>query len=69
MHGRKPWLRLVRTKTELDKTIFDAEWDRRVVAVNYARESAGLEGFSPSAADEEHAQWFIKGDINFEDFE
>src|SRR5690606_1577917 len=55
-------------ETELSKTTSDAERDRRVAAVNYARASVGLEGFSLSAADEEHAQRFIDGDIDLEEF-
>ncbi|HCT9233315.1 TPA: antitoxin VbhA family protein [Escherichia coli] len=55
-------------KTELSKTISDAERDRRVAAVNYARASVGLEGFSLSAADEEHAQRFINGEIDLTNF-
>jgi len=42
-------------ETELTKTISGAERDRRIAAVNYARASVGLEGFSLSAADEENA--------------
>ena len=53
---------------ELTTTIPGAERDRRVAAVNYARASAGLEGFSLGAADEEHAQRFINGDIDLEKF-
>ncbi|CCJ47810.1 antitoxin VbhA family protein [Bordetella parapertussis] len=55
-------------ETELTKTISGAERARRVAAVNYARASVGLEGFSLSAADEEHAQRFINGDIELEGF-
>lgn len=55
-------------ETGLSKTISGAERDRRVAAVNYARASVGLEGFSLSAADEEHAQRFIDGDIDLEEF-
>lgn len=55
-------------ETELSKTISGAERDRRVAAVNYARASAGLEGFSLSAADEEHAQRFINGEIDLTEF-
>ncbi len=55
-------------ETELSKTTSGAEGDRRVAAVNYARTSVGLEGFSLSAADEEHAQRFINGDIDLEEF-
>lgn len=55
-------------ETELSKTISDAERDRRVAAVNYARASVGLEGFSLSAADEAHAQRFIDGEISLNEF-
>ncbi len=55
-------------ETELTKTISGAERDRRVAAVNYARASVGLEGFSLSAADEEYAPRFINGDIELEEF-
>lgn len=55
-------------ETELTKTISSAERDWRVAAVNYARSSVGLEGFSLSAVDEEHAQRFINGDIDLEEF-
>ncbi|WP_247604694.1 antitoxin VbhA family protein [Alcaligenes faecalis] len=55
-------------ETKLTKTITSAERDRRVAAVNYARASVGSEGFSLSAADEEHAQRFISGDIDLEEF-
>ena len=37
------------------KTISDIERSRRQSAVNYARASVGLEGFSLSEADEAHA--------------
>jgi len=50
-------------ETELSKTISDAERDRRVAAINYARASVGLEGSLLSAADEAHAQRFIDGRI------
>lgn len=55
-------------ETELSKTISSAERDRRVAAVSYARASVGLEGYSLSAADEKHAQRFINGEIDLEDF-
>ncbi|WP_368934500.1 antitoxin VbhA family protein [Alcaligenes faecalis] len=55
-------------ETELSKTISGAERNRRVAAVNYARASVSLEEFSLSAADEEYAQRFINGDIEFEEF-
>lgn len=53
--------------TELTKTISGPEHDRRTTAVNYACASVGLEGFSLCAADEEHAQRFINGDIDLGD--
>ncbi|OZI68009.1 antitoxin VbhA family protein [Bordetella genomosp. 1] len=55
-------------ETELTKPIPGAERDRLAAAVNYARASVGLEGFSLSAADEEHAQRFINGRIDLEEF-
>ncbi|WP_338880032.1 antitoxin VbhA family protein [Achromobacter veterisilvae] len=55
-------------ETELSKTISDAERDRRVAAVSYARASVGLEGFLLSAADEAHAQRFIDGQIDLNEF-
>ncbi|WP_246129299.1 antitoxin VbhA family protein [Verticiella sediminum] len=48
-------------ETGLSKTISEVERGRREVAVDYARPSVGLEGFSLSASDEEHAQRFING--------
>lgn len=50
------------------KTISDAERGRRQSAVNYARVSVGLEGFSLSEADEAHAQLFIDGQISLQEF-
>lgn len=50
------------------KTISDAERCRRQSAVNYARASVGLEGFSLSEVDEAHAQRFIDGQINLQEF-
>lgn len=41
---------------------------RREAAVNSARASVRLEGFIPSAADEEHGRRFINGDINLAEF-
>jgi len=55
-------------ETELNKTISDAERDRRVAAVSYARASVGLEGFLLSAADDAHAQRFIDGQIDLNEF-
>ncbi|WP_238875311.1 antitoxin VbhA family protein [Achromobacter xylosoxidans] len=50
------------------KTISEAERCRRQSAVNYARTSVGLEGFSLSEADEAHAQRFIDGQISLQEF-
>ena len=55
-------------ETELTKTISGDERARRVAAINYARASVGLEGFSLSPPDEEYAQRFIYGDIDLEEF-
>lgn len=40
----------------------------REEAVNYARASVALEGFQLSPADEEHAQRFIRGEIDLAQF-
>lgn len=48
--------------------ISGAERGRGVATVKYARASVGLERFSLSAADVEHAQRFINGDIDLEEF-
>ncbi|MBP8322196.1 antitoxin VbhA family protein [Pseudomonas aeruginosa] len=50
------------------KTISDAERGGRQSAVNYARASVGLEGFSLSEADEAHARRFIAGEISLQEF-
>ncbi|MGZ9570980.1 antitoxin VbhA family protein [Alcaligenes nematophilus] len=55
-------------ETELSKTIPGAERNRRVVIINNARASVGLEGFSLSAADEEHAQRFVNGEVDLAGF-
>jgi type IV secretory pathway VirB4 component len=49
------------------KTISDTERSRRQSAVNYARASVGLEGFSLSEADEAHAQRFVDGQISLQE--
>lgn len=41
---------------------------RREAAVNFARASIGLEGFTPSEAAETGARQFIRGDIQLADF-
>lgn len=48
--------------------ITSAESQRRQAAVNFARSSVGLEGFTPSKAAEMDAHQFIKGDIKLADF-
>lgn len=50
------------------KTISNAERSRREAAVNYARASVGLAGFSLSEADEAHARRFIAGEISLQEF-
>ena len=50
------------------KTMSDTERSSRQSAVNYARASVGLEGFSLSEADEAHAQLFIDGQISLQEF-
>ncbi|WP_373980576.1 antitoxin VbhA family protein [Achromobacter sp. JD417] len=50
------------------KTISDTERSRRQSAVNYARASVGLEGFSLSEADEAHSQRFVDGQISLREF-
>ncbi len=55
-------------ETELSKTISDAERDRRAAAVNNARASVGLAGFSLSGADEAHAQHLIDGEVSLNEF-
>jgi len=45
-----------------------AERRRRENAVNFARSSVGLEGFTPSDAAEADARRFINGDISLADF-
>ncbi|WP_082884486.1 antitoxin VbhA family protein [Achromobacter insolitus] len=50
------------------KTISDTERSRRQSAVNYARASVGLEGFSLSEADEAHAQRFVDGQMSLQEF-
>lgn len=49
------------------QTISDTERSRRQSAVNYARASVGLEGFSLSEA-EAHAQRFVDGQISLQEF-
>jgi len=41
---------------------------RRQEAVDYARASVGLEGFKLSEADEAHAERFINGEIDINEF-
>lgn len=51
-----------------DASIGRAERQLRQDAIDYARGSIGLEGFSPSAADEAEARRFIHGDIDLAQF-
>lgn len=55
-------------RQQLHKTISDIERSRRQSAVNYARASVDLEGFSLSEADEAHAQRFVDGQISLQEF-
>lgn len=48
--------------------IDEAERKRREEAVKYAQASVGLEGFTLSQADEEHARRFIDGEIELSEF-
>lgn len=41
---------------------------RRQEAVDYARASIGLEGFTLSQADEDHARRFINGEIDLAEY-
>ena len=50
------------------QTISDAERSRREAAVNYARASVGLEGFSLSEANEAHARRFIAAELSLREF-
>jgi hypothetical protein len=45
-----------------------AERQQREKAVAFARASVGLEGFKPSASDEDRARRFIDGSIGLADF-
>jgi len=51
-----------------NEAISAAERRRRENAVNFARASVGLEGFTPSEAVETSARQFIKGDLSLVDF-
>lgn len=51
-----------------DSTISEAEQLRRREAVDFARASIGLSGFKTSEAMEAHAQLFVSGEINLEEF-
>lgn len=55
-------------ETELSKTKSDIERDRRVGAVIMHAHQSVWGGFSLSAGDEEHAQRFINGEIDLNDF-
>ncbi|KER02601.1 antitoxin VbhA family protein [Photorhabdus temperata] len=53
---------------EARRAIDPAERKRREDAVAYSRASVGLEGFNVSPADERHAQRFINGEIDLQQF-
>ncbi len=44
------------------------ECDRRLQAVNFARASVGLEGFTLSEIDEEQARAYVDGEISLDEF-
>lgn len=46
----------------------EVERERRQRAVDFARASIGLEGFTPSRAVEERARRFIDGEIDLPEF-
>ena len=48
--------------------ISEEERERRQEAVDYARASVALEGFTLGQSDEEHAQRFINGKIELAEF-
>ncbi len=53
---------------KLRNTITDEERKRRQEAVDYARASTELSGYSLSTEDEARAQAFVSGDLSFSDF-
>lgn len=44
------------------------ECDRRLQAVNFARASVGLEGFTLSEIDKEQARAYVDGEISLDEF-
>lgn len=58
----------VQQAQNLVPAISPAERKRREEAVNYARASVGLEGFKIGGAEEQHAQRFINGEIDMNEF-
>jgi hypothetical protein len=64
----REYVEQARTRTPARPSISAAERKRRVEAVNYARSSVALEGFTLSKADEKHAQRFIGGEIELAEF-
>ena len=57
-----------RQNTPANDAISAGERRRRENAVNFARSSVGLEGFTPSKAQEAHARRFISGEIQLAEF-
>lgn len=53
---------------KLRNTISDEERKRRQEAVDYARASIELSGYSLSTEDEARAQAFVNGDLDLSDF-
>ena len=57
-----------RVSGPVNTAISATEKRRREAAVNFARASVGLEGFTPSEAADTGARQFIQGDIQLADF-
>lgn len=57
-----------RQNVPANDAISASERRRRENAVNFARSSVGLEGFTPSRAEEAHARRFINGEIELAEF-
>lgn len=56
------------SKLEDTKTHSQEERDRRQRAVDFAHASVGLEGFKLSDEEKKHAQRFINGEIELQEF-
>jgi hypothetical protein len=54
--------------THSDLKISDEERARRLEAVKHARASVGLEGFIIPPEEEEHAQRYVDGEIDLDEY-